>query len=158
LHSGLPLNPGVTHSKEKVKEKKKKKVRCYDCGKLGHVRRDCPERYQKASANVAMSKSDLDNDGDVLSVSDNVQSIEAWMLDSVSSFLATHKREWLTTYKSGDFGLAYLGDDMGENPSPVYTDVRAWRLQDDEYLPRWSLLELCRILCTGWLRLDLELY
>jgi hypothetical protein len=101
------------HSKEKVKEKKKKKVRCYDCGELGHVRRDCPERYQKASANVAMSKSNSDNDGDVLSVSDSVQSTEAWMLDSVSSFHAIHKREWLTSYESGDFVLAYLGDDTG---------------------------------------------
>jgi hypothetical protein len=75
-------------SKEKVKEKKKKKkkVRCYDCGELGHVRRDCPDKYQKASANIAMSKSDSDSDGDVLSVPDSVQSTKAWMLDSASSF------------------------------------------------------------------------
>jgi hypothetical protein len=72
-------------SKEKVKEKKKK-VRCYDCGELGHVRRDCPDKYQKASANIAMSKSDSDSDGDVLSVSDSMQSTKAWMLDSASSF------------------------------------------------------------------------
>jgi hypothetical protein len=77
------------------------------------VRRDCPERYKKASANVAMSKSDSDSDGDVLSVSDSVHSTEAWMLDSASSFHATHKKEWFTSYKSGDFGLAYLGDDTG---------------------------------------------
>jgi uncharacterized Zn finger protein len=75
-------------SKEKVKEKKKKKkkVRCYDCGELGHVRRDCPDKYQKASANIAMSKSDSDSDGDVLSVSDSMQSTKVWMLDSASSF------------------------------------------------------------------------
>jgi hypothetical protein len=60
-----------------------------------------------------MSKSDSDNNGDVLSISDSVQSTEVWMLDSASSFHATHKREWFTSYKSGDFGLAYLGDDTG---------------------------------------------
>jgi hypothetical protein len=96
-------------SKEKVREKKKKKVRCYDCGELGDVRRDYPERYKKASANVAMSKSDSDNDGDVLLVSDNVQSTEAWMLDSASSFPPTHKREWFTSYKSVDFWLSLFG-------------------------------------------------
>jgi hypothetical protein len=96
----LPINNGPLgdallvrgeQSKEKVKEKKKKKkkkkkkVWCYDCGELGHVRRDCPERYKKASANVAMSKSDSDSDGDVLSISDSVQSTEAWMLDSCNT-------------------------------------------------------------------------
>jgi hypothetical protein len=60
-----------------------------------------------------MSKSDSDSDGDVLSVSDNMQTTEVWMLDSASSFHATHEREWFTSYKSGDFGLAYLGDDTG---------------------------------------------
>jgi hypothetical protein len=53
---------------ERSKEKGKKKVRCYDCKELGHVRRDCPERKKGASASVAMYKSDSDSDGDVLSV------------------------------------------------------------------------------------------
>jgi hypothetical protein len=77
------------------------------------VRRDYPDKYRKASANIAMSKSDSNIDGDVLSVSNSVRSTEAWMLDSASSFHATHKREWFTSYKSGNFGSAYLGDDTG---------------------------------------------
>jgi hypothetical protein len=78
-------------SKEKV-EKRKKKV-CYDCMELGHVRRDCPEKKKGGSANVALHKSDSDSDGDVLSVSNIVLSTEAWLLDSTSSFHATHKKE-----------------------------------------------------------------
>ena len=101
------------------------KVRCYDCKELGHVRRDCPEKKKGASANVAISKSDSDIDGDVLSVSNIVQSNEAWLLDSASSFHATHKKEWFTSYKSGDFGLAYLGDDMGYRASRRHQDQDA---------------------------------
>jgi hypothetical protein len=52
------------------------------------VRRDYPDKYRKASANIAMSKSDSNIDGDVLSVSNSVRSTEAWMLDSASSFHA----------------------------------------------------------------------
>ena len=35
------------------------------------------------------------------------------MLDSASSFHATPNREWFSSYKSGEFGSAYVGDDTG---------------------------------------------
>ena len=37
-----------------------------------------------------------------------------WLLGSASSFHATHKREWSSSYESGDFGKAYLGDHRGQ--------------------------------------------
>lgn len=36
---------------------------------------------------------------------------EAWMLDSGSSFHVTYKKELFTSYKSGELGFVYLGDD-----------------------------------------------
>ena len=41
----------------------------------------------------------------------NEKSGEAWMLDSASSYHVTSKREWFSSYKSGDFGVVYLGND-----------------------------------------------
>jgi len=52
----------------------------------------CPEK-KGTSANVAISKSDTDNDGDVLFVSNNIQSTEAWLFDSASSFQMQHTRK-----------------------------------------------------------------
>ncbi len=36
---------------------------------------------------------------------------EAWILDSASSFHVTPRKEWFSSYKSGEFGFVYLGDD-----------------------------------------------
>ena len=71
-------------------------------------------------------KSDSDSDGDALFVSKQyVQSTEACLLDSANSFHATHEKEWFTLYKYGDFGLAYLGDDMGYRASRRHQDQDA---------------------------------
>ena len=63
---------------------------------------------------MAARDDDSDSNNDVLVVSDRRSTKnEAWMLDSGSSFHATPKREWFSSYKFGEFGSAYVGDDTG---------------------------------------------
>ncbi|KAL0301484.1 UNVERIFIED_CONTAM: hypothetical protein Sradi_6425200 [Sesamum radiatum] len=59
-----------------------------------------------------MIKNDNSNysDGDMLFVSTN-QYVDAWILDSGCSYHMTPNREWFTSYRSGNSGSIYLGDD-----------------------------------------------
>jgi len=59
---------------------------------------------------IAKKKDDSDSDGDALTVSSE-KSCEAWLLDSASSFHATPKNEWFSSYIEEDGGLAHLRDD-----------------------------------------------
>ena len=61
---------------------------------------------------IAKKQDDSDSDGDVLRISSE-KSCEAWLLDSASSFHATPKKEWFSSYIEEDGGLAHLGDDSG---------------------------------------------
>lgn len=47
---------------------------------------------------------------EILTVS-NEKFAEAWMLVSTSSYHVTLKREWFSSYKSGESDVVYLGDD-----------------------------------------------
>ena len=59
---------------------------------------------------IAKKHNDSDSDGDVLIISSE-KSCEAWLLDSASSFHATPKKKWFSSYIEKDGGLAHLGDD-----------------------------------------------
>ena len=59
---------------------------------------------------IAKKKDDLDSEGDVLTISSE-KSCEALLLDSASSFYATPKKKWFSSYIEKDGGLAHLGDD-----------------------------------------------
>ena len=61
---------------------------------------------------VAKKQDDSDSDSDILTISSE-KSCEAWLLDSASSFHATPKKEWFSSYIEKDGGLAHLGDDSG---------------------------------------------
>ncbi|KAL0447561.1 UNVERIFIED_CONTAM: Retrovirus-related Pol polyprotein from transposon TNT 1-94 [Sesamum latifolium] len=50
------------------------------------------------------------SDGDMLSVSTN-QFMDVWLLDFGCSYHITPNREWFTSYRSGNSGSIYLGDD-----------------------------------------------
>ncbi|CAA0830831.1 Probable prolyl 4-hydroxylase 11 [Striga hermonthica] len=50
------------------------------------------------------------SDGDVLSIS-TAQYDDAWILDSGCSYHITPNREWFATYKPGNSGSVFLGDD-----------------------------------------------
>ena len=59
---------------------------------------------------IAKKENDSDSDGDVLTVSSE-KSCEVWLLDLASSFHATPKKEWFSSYIEKDDGLTHLGDD-----------------------------------------------
>uniref|UniRef100_A0A453RW19 CCHC-type domain-containing protein n=1 Tax=Aegilops tauschii subsp. strangulata TaxID=200361 RepID=A0A453RW19_AEGTS len=111
---GLAVKGYQLRKGEEAEKKKKKKVQCYRCKDWGHIKRECPELKGGASANAATRGDDSDSSSDVLVVSNRRSTkAEAWMLDSACSFHATPNREWFSSYKSGEFGLAYVGDDTG---------------------------------------------
>ena len=68
------------------------------------------KKKAEESANVVVNDSESDDDlCEVLTLSGE-QSTGVWMLDSTSSFHVTPNKEWFTSYKSGDFGSVYQGD------------------------------------------------
>ncbi|KAK4400677.1 Retrovirus-related Pol polyprotein from transposon TNT 1-94 [Sesamum angolense] len=83
------------------------------------MKRDCPKLKKQAdekrddsskSANVVQNDDSDCSDGDILSISTN-QYVDAWILDSGCSYHITPNREWFSSYRSGNSGSVYLGDD-----------------------------------------------
>ena len=81
------------------------------------------------------------------------------MLDSASSYHVTSKREWFSSYKSGDFGVVYLGNDtsygvvgVGDVKFKMY-DGNEVLLSNVRHVPglRKSLITLGSLHETGWL-------
>ena len=111
---GLAVKGYQLRKGQEAEKKKKKKVQCYKCKEWGHIKRECPELKGEASANLSTNGGDSDSSSDALVVSDRRSTkTEAWMLDSACSFHATPNREWFSSYKSGEFGFAYVGDNTG---------------------------------------------
>ncbi|CAA0827423.1 Probable prolyl 4-hydroxylase 11 [Striga hermonthica] len=103
-------------SKSRDKSKGRKIVTCYKCKEQGHFKRDCPKwKKQTAdmssmSTNVVQNEESDCSDGDMLSIS-TAQYDDAWILDSGCSYHITPNREWFVTYKPGNSGSVFLGDD-----------------------------------------------
>lgn len=144
-----------------VSKSKEKGARCYKCHEFGHIRRNCPllKKRKGGIASLAARGDDSDSSShEILTVS-NEKSGEAWMLDSASSYHVTSKREWFSSYKSGDFGVVYLGDDtsyrvvgVGDVKFKMY-DGNEVLLSDVRHVPglRKSLISLGSLHETGWL-------
>ena len=62
---GLLVSGEPSRGKVEAKSKRKKKVQCFKCGDWGHVKKECPVK-KEASASVAASVGDLDNDSNIL--------------------------------------------------------------------------------------------
>ena len=68
----------LSNNKSQSKSSKRKDIQCYKCGKIGNMKRDCPEKKKKGiknkegsskSANVVAEEDSDSGDGDMLSVS-----------------------------------------------------------------------------------------
>ncbi|KAK4385686.1 Retrovirus-related Pol polyprotein from transposon TNT 1-94 [Sesamum angolense] len=112
-------NEGSGKQNSRSKSRGRNTIHCYKCKESGHMKRDCSKLKKKAdekrddsskSANVVQNDDSDCSDGDMLSVSIN-QYVDAWILDFGCSYRITPNMEWFSSYRSGNSGFVYLGDD-----------------------------------------------
>ena len=74
----------------------------------GYIRKECPT-WEKIEGTASLVTSKFNNFADGLLSLSREQSIEAWILDKVSSYHVTLNKECFTSYKSSYFGVVYQG-------------------------------------------------
>eukprot|EP00253_Pinus_taeda_P027912 PITA_27912 len=111
-----PRKPSDSRSKSKGK---KSKLKCWFCGRSGHLKKDCWKLQQKTSKAESSTEKKEANTTDTGStsgsgMSDEVLSINVsnhgqhWLLDSrASNHMCIHK-EWFKEYKSINDGVVYM--------------------------------------------------
>ena len=82
-----------SRSKRRDKGGKRADVKCYNCGKAVHFKRDCPER--KSNADNQEGASGRPNIGLVLS---GKERSEHWIVDSGASKHTCCRRDWFATF------------------------------------------------------------
>ncbi|VFQ77680.1 unnamed protein product [Cuscuta campestris] len=125
-------------SRGKSSSKAGKKVVCWVCKEVGHVKSQCPNKKNEISA-VVGNASDDDSDALILSMESYVDS---WVMDSGASFHAMHNGEAMVNLKKGDFGKVKLGNGKilkvtGMGDIDLKTSFgTTWSLQNVRVIPR----------------------
>ncbi|KAH9689185.1 hypothetical protein KPL70_015411 [Citrus sinensis] len=105
------------------KSRSKKNVKCYNCGKKGHVKKECwsnqkrREGKEPESSNAQGCVASTSDDGEILyseatTVSEGRKRLsDVWLIDSGATWHMTSRREWFHTYEPISGGSVYMGDD-----------------------------------------------
>ena len=111
----------VRHKSRSKSRSKYKSVECHHCGKRGHIKRNCFKL--KYEMNGSKQKKDDGEDrvsiatsNDLVTVHDEntinlVGNESSWVFDTGASLHVTPRKEYFTSYTSGDFGVLKMGND-----------------------------------------------
>ncbi|KAH9723668.1 hypothetical protein KPL70_007189 [Citrus sinensis] len=115
--------PSGSHNHGRSKSKSKKNVKCYNCGKKGHVKKKCwsnqkrREGKEPESSNAQGCVASTSNDGEILyseaiTISEGRKRLsDVWLIDSGATWHMTSRREWFHTYEPISGGSVYMGND-----------------------------------------------
>ncbi|VFQ77420.1 unnamed protein product [Cuscuta campestris] len=109
-------------------------VTCWKCKEVGHFRNQCPNDNK---VNIAKGSA---SDEEVTLTCCEESNVDSWVIDSGTSFHATHSGEALQNLVVGDFGKVRLADDSaldvtGMGDIVLKTSVGLWTLKDVRVVP-----------------------
>ncbi|GKV28913.1 hypothetical protein SLEP1_g37899 [Rubroshorea leprosula] len=117
------------------RSKSKSGVKCYHCGQLGHMKRNCYLLKGKDKKKVENSNTTAvasTSGGDVTLLCDRGECCHAensnaeWIIDSSASYYCVTKREYFSTYKAGDFGTIKMGNKSVSHIMGVALDEKGY--------------------------------
>ena len=115
--------PSGSHNNGISKSRSKKNVKWYNCGKKGHVKKECwsnqkrREGKEPASSNAQRCVASTSNDGEILyseatTVSEGKKRLSGvCLIDSGATWHITSWREWFHIYEPISGGFVYMRDD-----------------------------------------------
>ncbi|KAH9685484.1 hypothetical protein KPL70_013981 [Citrus sinensis] len=115
--------PSGSQSYGRSKSRSKKNVKCYNCGKKEHVKKECwsnqkrREGKEPKSSNAQGCVASTSDDGEILYSEATIISegrkrlSDVWLIDSGATWHMTSRREWFHTYEPISEGSVYMGND-----------------------------------------------
>ena len=110
------------HNKSRGISKSRENIKCYHCGKMCHMKRNCKilkqggdkSQKQEDDKNTIATTCTSDNEVTLLCNQEDCchvakQDVE-WVVDSTTSYHCVPKREYFSTYKARDFDKLKMGN------------------------------------------------
>ncbi|KAI9198938.1 hypothetical protein LWI28_024753 [Acer negundo] len=120
----MERGPSGSYNHGRSKSRSRKNVKCYICGKKGHVKSECWHNKKKSGDNRAPESSSsqgcvasTSDDGEVLHSEGNTAAegrkrfANVWLLDSAATWHMTSQREWFHKYEPVSRGSVFMGND-----------------------------------------------
>ncbi|KAE8710792.1 hypothetical protein F3Y22_tig00110319pilonHSYRG00355 [Hibiscus syriacus] len=104
-----------SHKHGRSKSRSKKNLKCYNCGKKGHLKKDCWSLNK--NSNPQGNTANTSEDGDALcceastTVEGRKRYADIWLIDSGATYHMTSRREWFHHYKPVSGGYVHSCND-----------------------------------------------
>ncbi|KAE8669377.1 putative LRR receptor-like serine/threonine-protein kinase [Hibiscus syriacus] len=104
-----------SHKHGRSKSRSKKNLKCYNCGKKGHLKKDCWSLNK--NSNPQGNTANTSDDGDALcceastTVEGRKRYADIWLIDSGATYHMTSRREWFHHYEPVSGGSVYSCND-----------------------------------------------